>query len=291
VDLMTPLFASLLSIGTGDRYKSLDLSPQRQKDDTVAALVNYFVGLARNRLKALRANVTVQERSLQLAEQLAKENGVRVRLGQAPPIDLVQVEAEVADRRENLIRARAAADDGEDRLRRLIMDPAEASFWQARLETIDAPSGRMPLPDVEALVARGARAGAQAREQFLRELPAREAGERRPGRQLPVLLQVNVADDPAKAGFSPEDVDAALPAILDLPNLRVDGLMTIGALADTAEAARPTFSSLRDVAGRLRAEHPGLGGALSMGMSDDFEVAIEEGATIVRIGRALFGQR
>jgi outer membrane protein TolC len=103
-------------------------------------------------LQALRANVTVQERSLQLAEQLAKENGVRVRLGQAPPIDLVQVEAEVADRRENLIRARAAADDGEDRLRRLIMDPAEPSFWQVRLDTAEEPVGRMPLPDVDALV-------------------------------------------------------------------------------------------------------------------------------------------
>jgi outer membrane protein len=105
-------------------------------------------------LKALRANVTVQERSLALAEQLATENGVRVRLGQSPPIDLVQADAESADRRENLIRARAAADDGEDRLRRLIMDPTETSFWQVRLETADEPSGRMPLPDVEALVAK-----------------------------------------------------------------------------------------------------------------------------------------
>jgi HAE1 family hydrophobic/amphiphilic exporter-1 len=105
-------------------------------------------------LKALRANVGVQERSLQLAEQLAKENEVRVRLGQAPPIDLVQVDAEVADRRENLIRARAAADDGEDRLRRLIMDPADPSFWQVRLDTADEPEGRQPLPGVEAIVAR-----------------------------------------------------------------------------------------------------------------------------------------
>ena len=75
-------------------------------------------------------------------------------LGQTPPIDLVQVEAEVADRRENLIRARAAADDGEDRLRRLIMDPADTSFWQVRIDTADEPSGRVPLPDVEALVAK-----------------------------------------------------------------------------------------------------------------------------------------
>ncbi|HEY7285307.1 MAG TPA: TolC family protein [Vicinamibacterales bacterium] len=105
-------------------------------------------------LKALRANVIVQERSLELAEQLAKENSVRVRLGQSPPLDLVQVETEVATRRENLIQARAAADDAEDRLRRLIMDPADTSFWQQHLDTVDEPAGRMPAPDVESVVAR-----------------------------------------------------------------------------------------------------------------------------------------
>jgi len=104
-------------------------------------------------LKALRANVIVQERSLELAEQLAKENSVRVRVGQSPPLDLVQVETEVAARRENLIRARAAADDSEDRLRRLIMDPADSSFWRIRLDTVDDPAGHLPLPDVEAVVA------------------------------------------------------------------------------------------------------------------------------------------
>jgi outer membrane protein TolC len=105
-------------------------------------------------LKALRANVIVQQRSLDLAEQLAKENGVRVRVGQSPPLDLVQVESEVADRRENLIRARAAADDGEDRLRRLIMDPNDASFWRASLDLVDEPAGRIPPPDVDAIVAK-----------------------------------------------------------------------------------------------------------------------------------------
>ncbi len=84
---------------------------------------------------------------------------------------------------------------------------------------------------------------------------------------------------------------AALPEILALPNLRVDGLMTIGALVASPEAARPTFRSLRTLADGLRAAHPGLGAALSMGMSDDYEVAVEEGATIVRVGRALFGER
>jgi PLP dependent protein len=119
----------------------------------------------------------------------------------------------------------------------------------------------------------------------------RIAGEVRPGERYPVLLQVNVADDPAKAGFGPGGVDDALGELLDLGHLRVDGLMTIGRLVDSAEAARPTFVALRELSARLRATNAGLGGALSMGMTDDFEVAVEEGATLVRVGRALFGAR
>ena len=119
----------------------------------------------------------------------------------------------------------------------------------------------------------------------------RLAGEIRPGRPLPVLLQVNVADDPAKAGFPAASVAADLAALAALPNLRLDGLMTIGRLVEDAEAARPTFRALRELAATLRAAERRLGPALSMGMSDDFEVAVEEGATIVRVGRALFGAR
>jgi len=103
--------------------------------------------------KALRANVDVQQRSLELAQQLADQNRMRVQVGQAPPLDLVQAEAEVADRRENLIRANAAADDAEDRLRRLIMDPADPSFWKTRLDPVEDPVDRSPLPDVDAVVA------------------------------------------------------------------------------------------------------------------------------------------
>lgn len=117
------------------------------------------------------------------------------------------------------------------------------------------------------------------------------AAELRPARPLPVLLEVNVAQDPAKAGFGPAEAAAALPELLELENLTVRGLMTIGLLVAEAEEARPTFAALRELAGTLRAAHPALGPELSMGMTDDFEVAIEEGATIVRVGRALFGER
>lgn len=119
----------------------------------------------------------------------------------------------------------------------------------------------------------------------------RLAAELRPGRPLPVLLQVNVDADPAKAGFAAADLQGALPTIVDLPNLDVRGLMTVGRLVADPEAARPTFVGLRRLAEALRRDQPRLGPDLSMGMSDDFEVAIEEGATLVRVGRALFGER
>ena len=104
-------------------------------------------------LKASIANVTVQQRSLELAQELARQNKVRVDAGQIPPLDLVQAEAEVAQRRENLIRANTTAEDAVDRLRRLVMDPGDATFWQKRIDPVEEPTGRRPLPDVDAAVA------------------------------------------------------------------------------------------------------------------------------------------
>ena len=123
----------------------------------------------------------------------------------------------------------------------------------------------------------------------VRGLP--DGGGAGPGRRLRVLLQVNVDRDPAKAGFEPGDVAGALPALAGLEAIELAGLMTIGRLGATAEEARGTFRALRLLAAGLRAVEPALGPELSMGMSDDFEVAVEEGATIVRVGRALFGER
>jgi hypothetical protein len=110
-------------------------------------------------------------------------------------------------------------------------------------------------------------------------------------RRLPVLLQVNVDRDPAKAGFEPEALSDAIAALEALGRLELRGLMTVGRLVDRPEDARPTFVALRALSERLRPRRPVLGPELSMGMSDDFEVAAEEGATIVRVGRALFGER
>jgi PLP dependent protein len=120
---------------------------------------------------------------------------------------------------------------------------------------------------------------------------AREVRGSGPDAKYPILLQVNVDDDPSKAGFAPDDLPGALAAMDGLDALEIRGLMTIGRVVPDAEAARPTFRALRVLADRLRGEGSGLGPDLSMGMTLDFEVAVEEGATMVRVGRAVFGER
>jgi pyridoxal phosphate enzyme (YggS family) len=105
------------------------------------------------------------------------------------------------------------------------------------------------------------------------------------GRLLDALLEVNVAGETSKGGFAPDQVSAALEAIAPLDHLRLHGLMAIPPAVERAEDARGWFRELRRLA-----ERHGLK-QVSMGMSSDFEVAIEEGATIVRVGTAIFGPR
>lgn len=112
------------------------------------------------------------------------------------------------------------------------------------------------------------------------------------GLALDILFEVNIAGETTKSGFSPDELAAALPELLALPGLRSHGLMTIPPLAPDPEKARPYFRKLRLLRDDLAARFPQADWAhLSMGMSDDFEVAIAEGATLVRIGSAIFGPR
>lgn len=116
-----------------------------------------------------------------------------------------------------------------------------------------------------------------------------EAG-RELGRRVPVLLEVNVSGEAAKLGFAPAAVEPLLAELAGYRSLEVRGLMCMAALEGGPDVARRDFAALRDLRDRLRAACP-AGVALdelSMGMSGDFEVAIEEGATIARIGSALF---
>jgi pyridoxal phosphate enzyme (YggS family) len=114
-----------------------------------------------------------------------------------------------------------------------------------------------------------------------------EEGARR-GRTVDCLVQVNVSDEETKGGYGIGEAEAALRRARTLPSLRVTGLMAIPAPGADPEASRPAFRALRALRDRLR-EGPGDLPDLSMGMSGDYAVAVEEGATLVRLGTALFG--
>lgn len=124
----------------------------------------------------------------------------------------------------------------------------------------------------------------------LAERISAEAG--RGGQAVPILLEVNVTGEASKHGFLPDELPAAARTIASMPHIAIEGLMTVAPLAADAEGVRPVFRQLRQWRDQLRVLLPGVDWRdLSMGMSDDYEVAIEEGATIVRLGRAIFGER
>ena len=109
-----------------------------------------------------------------------------------------------------------------------------------------------------------------------------------------VLIEVNLAGEESKSGAAPEEAPGLIRAIAaGMPSLSIQGLMTMAPWYDDPEKARPCFAGLRALRDRIAAENiPNVTmGELSMGMTDDFEVAVEEGSTIVRIGRAIFGER
>lgn len=107
-----------------------------------------------------------------------------------------------------------------------------------------------------------------------------------------ILVQVNTSGEASKSGVAPEALGTLLDGLASLPGLVVEGLMTIGPLTDDPAAIRHAFRSLREARDRERAARPELPlTQLSMGMSGDYEIAVEEGATLLRVGTALFGLR
>ncbi|MCL6335714.1 YggS family pyridoxal phosphate-dependent enzyme [Pectobacterium carotovorum subsp. carotovorum] len=132
--------------------------------------------------------------------------------------------------------------------------------------------------------------------QALDSLRLAEALDRRlqiEGRSLDVFVQVNTSGEASKYGLSPENVPAFIQALPAFPTLRVRGLMTLALFSSEAERVRQCFIRLRNLRDKLQQNAPvGIGlDKLSMGMSGDFEIAIEEGATVVRVGQAIFGAR
>ena len=129
--------------------------------------------------------------------------------------------------------------------------------------------------------------------QALDSLDIAEALDRRlqqEGRSLDVFVQVNTSDEPQKYGMTPDTADAFIRALPAYSALRPRGLMTLALFSDDHEAVRRCFVRLRELRDRLRETNPAIA-ELSMGMSGDFELAIAEGATTVRVGQAIFGAR
>ena len=111
------------------------------------------------------------------------------------------------------------------------------------------------------------------------------------GRKIKVLIEINSGREPQKGGVMPEDAEEFLLALGDFPHLEVAGLMTMGPVCDDPEMTRPYFRETKALFDRLNRDHGFIGGGiLSMGMSDSYRVAIEEGSTLVRVGRKLFNR-
>jgi pyridoxal phosphate enzyme (YggS family) len=111
------------------------------------------------------------------------------------------------------------------------------------------------------------------------------------GVRLSALVEVNLSGEEAKAGFDPGEAVEAIHAMLELPGIQVEGLMTMAPFVNDEKVLRGVFSGLRDLHEECKRLPEYRGSELSMGMTNDFELAVEEGSTMVRIGTALFGER
>ena len=121
----------------------------------------------------------------------------------------------------------------------------------------------------------------------LRLLDALESAAAKQQRTLPILLEINASGEASKQGLASAEMSVLLPRLKELRNVQVTGLMTMAAFVENPEDCRSTFATLRWLRDRLRQETSSITD-LSMGMSNDFEIAIEEGATLVRLGSVLF---
>jgi pyridoxal phosphate enzyme (YggS family) len=196
-----------------------------------------------------------------------------IAVGKTFPAEVVNeaVTVGAADLGENRVQEAVAKKPGVAPARWHLIGPLQRNKARAALEVFDIVHtvDRFEIAD---------------RLQFL-------LGEHWPDRQLDVLLEVNVAAEPQKAGVLSEEAIDLLEHVLDLDRLVVRGLMAIPPWQEDPEASRPWFRRLRQLRDRLEEEKGHRLPELSMGMSHDFEIAIAEGATMVRVGTAIFGPR
>lgn len=200
------------------------------------------------------------------------------------PITLVAVTKSGSDE-ELLALVRAGATDiGENRPQQLrrradLIKEAGLSVRLHEIGNLQKNKVRLIAPDVSLIHSVDSLALAE-------QIDKRAAAE---GRVIPILVEVNSADEQAKGGVSPDECEPLIESISSLKHLRVAGLMTMGPVVDDPEQIRPYFALVKRLFDKMNARFrfPD-GGVLSMGMSDSYRVAIEEGATLVRVGRRLF---
>lgn len=229
------------------------------------------------RLRAVRARIDAAARRVGRDPRSVRLVGVAKRQPAARVV--AAVAAGLADVGENFAQElRDQAPEVEARLRAEGLAPPRWHFV-----------GQLQRNKARLVVPRVACVHSLDRASLARELDRRAGAE---GRSLEVLLQVDLSGEAAKGGVAPERAASLLAAAASLPHLRVVGLMAIPAPEPDPQAMRPAFARLRELRDTLGAEAGGDAlRELSMGMSADFEVAVEEGATLVRVGTAVFGPR
>ena len=208
----------------------------------------------------------------------------RLRAGRADSVTLVAVTKTHPPDAVRAVLAAGVADVGENRVQELEEKVAEvgrgAVGWHLIGHLQRNKAGKaLPLFDLihsldslrlaEALSAEAAKRGIEAR----------------------VLVQVNASGEESKGGFEPGELVDVVGRIAALPGMKVEGLMTMAPFTDDESVVRAAFRRTRELLDDAARQVPGLGRQLSMGMSNDFEIAVEEGSTLVRVGSVLFGER
>lgn len=222
------------------------------------------------------------ELSGRLAETRDRIRFHQAKAGLSHPVRLVAV---TKSHGPEAVRAAVAAgleDVGENRVQEALAKQEQLADVAVRWHLI----GTLQRNKVRQVVGRFALIHSVDRIELATELSRRIAGRPR----QPVLVEVNCSGEPQKGGAEPDAVPALLQAIAGLPGLELRGLMTLAALSEDERIQRAAFGSLRSLRERMQAAGFALP-ELSMGMSADFPVAIEEGATLVRLGTLLFGER
>jgi len=223
-----------------------------------------------------------------LAERLA-EARERIRLHQARagwshPVRIVAVTKSQGPEAVRAALEAGLEDIGENRVQEALGKQAELGALPVRWHLI----GSLQRNKVRQVVGRFALIHSVDRVSLAEELDRRIAAAGAPPQ--PVLVEVNCSGEPAKGGVEPEELPGLLATIAGLPTLELRGLMTLAALSDAEQVQRAAFGRLRGLRETMQRAGYALP-ELSMGMSGDFPVAVEEGATLVRLGTLLFGER